>query len=543
MEWSLVGVHDAVAAAAPDRDALVWGTTRRTNRELQTRSSGLAAFLQTRGVGLRRERDELERWECGQDRVALLLHNCPEYVETMLGCYRARAVPFNVNQHYRPAEIRTLFEVVDPRAVVYHRALGPLLRVAWDLDGLVLIHVDDGSSEAALPGSRPYDEAVAWSGDDVAVPVPAPDDVYLVCTGGTTGAPKAVIWRQGDIYISALGGDPEATADTIAQRTAPGAGSWFAVPPLMHAAAQWTAFGGLLNGATIVLHDDSKPFDARAILETAERERVNLLTIVADAYARPLIEELRRRPYDLSGLGRIATGGAVTSATAKRELLELIPGVHIVDGYGASETGGMAHGQSSRDGQATGFAPAVGAAVLSDDRTRFLEPGDDEIGWTSRRGRVPLGYLGDPGRTAATFPVIGGERVSVPGDRAQYRPDGTIVILGRDANVINTGGEKVFVEEVEQVLLQHPAILDALAVGSPDERYGECVVAIVELADGQAIDAGEVREHVAASLARFKAPRRVAFCERIARHASGKPDYQWARATALEAVDATVPVP
>jgi fatty-acyl-CoA synthase len=307
----------------------------------------------------------------------------------------------------------------------------------------------------------------------------------------------------------------------------------------MHAAAQWTAFSGLHNGGTVVLHDDSQPFDARRILEVAEREGVRMMSIVGDAYAGPLVEALRHGSYDLSSLTLIGTGGAATGEQHKEALLDLLPQLTIVDGYGASETGGMAFGARSRSTRPDGFTPGAGADVVSEDRTRFLSPGDDEVGWTARRGRVPLGYLGDPGRTEATFPIIDGERVAIPGDRAQRLPDGSIRMLGRDAMVVNTGGEKVFVEEVEEVLRRHPDVADALAVGRPSERFGQEVVAVVAPREGATLDPSSLREFVAADIARFKAPRAVAVCDRVRRHANGKADYRWAQEVARTAVDAT----
>jgi fatty-acyl-CoA synthase len=307
----------------------------------------------------------------------------------------------------------------------------------------------------------------------------------------------------------------------------------------MHAAAQWTAFAAIHGGGTVVLHDDSRPFDARTILETVERERVNLMSIVGDAFARRLIDEMRRRTYDLSSLGTLATGGAVTSADAKQQLLDLLPHALIVDGYGASETGGMAFGATGRGAVTRTFSLGAGAAVLSADRTRFLSPGDDEVGWTARRGRVPLGYLGDRAKTEQTFPLIGGERVAVPGDRARLTPEGQIVLLGRDSLVINSGGEKIFVEEVEEVLRRHDDVVDAVVVGRPSDRFGEEVVGIVQLRPGAAVDAAALREFAAASIARFKAPRAIAFCDAVRRHASGKADYGWARSVAARAVAAS----
>jgi fatty-acyl-CoA synthase len=288
-----------------------------------------------------------------------------------------------------------------------------------------------------------------------------------------------------------------------------------------------------------VLHDDTAPFDARTILETIARERVTFISIVGDAFARRLIDELRRTPYDLASLQTIATGGAFTSEACKQALFELLPHITIVDGYGASETGGMAFGATRRGSELRGFTRGAGAAVLSADRTRFLAPGEDEVGWTARRGHVPLGYLGDRAKTEQTFPIIDGQRVAVPGDRARLAPDNTIVLLGRDSLVVNSGGEKIFVEEVEDVLRRHPAVADALVVGRPSERFGEEVVGIVQLRPEAVADASELREFAARAIARFKAPRAIAFSDHIRRHASGKPDYPWARSVAAQAVAAT----
>ncbi|WP_026311041.1 AMP-binding protein [Parafrankia elaeagni] len=580
-EWSLPAVLDVVTDVAPDRDMLVSATTRRSYAQVRDRTRHLAAHFRQHGLGVRRERRELRRWECGQSTVALVMSNCPEYLEAMIGAFRARAVPFNVNHHYAPREIGALLGQVGADAVVYHRRLGPKIAQAarfdtrldtrlgtrfdtrldtrlgtrfdtrldtrldtqpgGTLDGLLLIDVDDGSGVAPLPGSTPFPSAVAGAEGVHDLPVPSPDDLYLVCTGGTTGTPKGVLWRQGDVYVSATGGVDGATRDVIAEIAEAGAGVWFAAPPLMHGASQWTAFAGLVNGGTVVLHDDSRPFDAREILRTVERERVTMMSIVGDAYARPLMDEISAGSYDLASLVRLGTGGATTSAGLKQALLDLLPQLTVVDGYGASETGGMAFGTSTSGRPAHRFRLSAGAAVLSADRSRFLDPSDDEVGWTARVGRIPLGYLGDRVRTEQTFPLVDGRRTSVPGDRAHYNSDGDIIVLGRDAMVVNTGGEKVFVEEVEEVLRQHPDILDALVVGRPNDRYGEEVVALVQLRAGTQLSPASVREHVAGQVARFKAPRAVLLCPRIGRHVTGKADYIWARRAALEAVSATVP--
>ena len=537
-EWSLARAFEAIAEAAPDRDMLVWRGSRRSYAEVGARVRGLADFLGRRGLGLQRERGELQRWECGQSPVALVLHNRPEYIEAMLGCYRARAVPFNVNQHYRPAEIRSLLDQVGAEAVVYQRALGPLIAEALGPRDPVLIDVDDGSGVPALEGSSSFEDATAGE-SGMELPEPDPDDLYIVCTGGTTGSPKAVLWRQGDIFVSAMGGSEDASRESLMRTASESEATWFAASPLMHAAAQWTVFAAIHMGSTVVLHDDTEPFDARTILETIERERVSQMSIVGDAFARRMIEELRAGDYDLTSLRILGTGGATTSASSKEALLELLPDLIIVDGYGASETGGMAYGASRRKSRAAGFSPRQGAAVLSADRSRFLTPGEGEIGWTARRGSVPLGYLGDPERTEETFPVIEGQRVAVPGDRARLGADGEIELIGRDSLVLNSGGEKIFVEEVEAVLLRHPDVVDAMVIGRPSERFGEEVVGIVQLRANAQPSPGELREFVADSIARFKAPRAIAVCERVQRHPSGKPNYPWARSVAEQAVAAT----
>jgi acyl-CoA synthetase (AMP-forming)/AMP-acid ligase II len=535
-EWSLPAVLDVVTAAVPDREMVVWKSTRRTFADVAERTRRLGAFFQGRGLGARRERPDLERWECGQSTVAILLSNCPEYLEAMVGSFRARAVPVNVNHHYNRQEVASLLDQIDVDAVVYHRRLAPLLAPA--AGGRLLVHVDDGSDVVPLPGSVSFADALAEGGDVGSLPAPSPDDLYLVCTGGTTGKPKGVLWRQADMYVSCLSGIDGASAEQVAADAVAGAGVWFAASPLMHAAAQWTAFTALHRGGTVVLHEDAHHFDAQVILETAARERAMLLTIVGDAYARPMVAALRSGRYDLSALAVIGTGGAITSTVHRDALLESLPHIVIRDGYGASESGAMGAGVARKGEDTRHFQLAEGGAVLSADRSRFLRPGEDEIGWVARTGRVPLGYLNDRERTERTFPVIDGQRVAIPGDRATIAADGSLVMLGRDAMVINTGGEKVFVEEVEEAIRRHPDVLDALVVGRPHQRFGDEVVAIVQARPGSDLTPRAVREFTTLSVARFKAPRAVVLCDRIRRHPTGKPDYTWARGAARDAVSA-----
>ncbi len=538
-QWSIPAVIDVVAGAIPDADMLIEPDVRLTHAEVQSRTRRLAAHLLAEGLGLRRERSELERWECGQSPVALVMSNCHEYIESMIGCYRARATCFNVNHHYRPAEVAGLLGSIGAEAVIYERRFAPLLEGDSANATRVLIDVDDDSGVEPLAGSTGFEDAIGAQADDPVLPEPSPDDIHMVCTGGTTGTPKGVLWRQGDVWVGSMGGAPDATAESIAAAARSGLPPYFPAPPLMHAAAQWTAFAGLSAGAAVVLHDDSRHFDARAILDLAERERVMLMSIVGEAFARPIVDELRKGRHDLSSLLVLATGGAATSEGTKAELLELLPHLTIIDGYGASETGAAALAASTRDDRKRDFTPAAGSLVVSEDRGRFLEPGDTETGWAARVGLIPLGYLNDRNRTLDTFPEVDGVRVAIPGDRAHFDAEGRIAMLGRDSLVINSGGEKVFVEEVEEALRRHRDIDDALVVGRPHDRFGQEVVALVELRSGAALEAQEIREIAAETVARFKAPRAVLVCDKVGRLPTGKPDYTWAREVAADAVDAT----
>ena len=348
----------------------------------------------------------------------------------------------------------------------------------------LLLSVDDGSAVSDLPGAVSLDDALAQGNTDHNVTAP-PDDLLMICTGGTTGRPKGVLWRQSDIYVSSMLGADHESAQEIHDKVSRAAGPpWFAVSPLMHAAGMWTAFAAIMAGTTVVLYDTRRKLDPRAVWQTAEREKVGMMTMVGDAYAAPLVEELRRGRYDLSSLNAIGTGGAATNPKYQRALLELLPHMTLINGYGSSETGNMGFGNSQGDTRTDTFTLREGGLVLSEDYSRFLRPGEREIGWAAREGRIPLGYFNDPDATRKTFPEVDGKRVVISGDRASLEEDGTLRLFGRDSLVVNTGGEKVFVEEVEEVLRAHPSVADALVVGRPSGRWGEELVALVELRDG-----------------------------------------------------------
>ncbi|WP_156685854.1 acyl-CoA synthetase [Mycobacterium sp. Marseille-P9652] len=534
-EWTVGAVFDAIADAVPDRLMTVCGDRRSTFAESASRTNRFANFLSGRGFGVYAERERLEPWECGQDRVALIMYN-DLYPDMVIGCLKARTVPVNVNHHYAPGEIRDLLDYVRPRAIVYHRSLGARFADVLPPGGTeLMVSVDDGSGAAPLAGSVSLDEAMA-AGDPDSHPVGSPDDLIMMCTGGTTGRPKGVLWRQSDMYVSSMVGADHDSVTEIHDKVRNGGPPWFAVSPLMHAAGMWTAFAALCAGLPVVLYDDRSKLDVRSVWETAARERVGMMTMVGDAYAGPLVAELRAGDYELSSLNAIGTGGAATHAKYKRALMECLPHVTIIEGYGSSESGNMAFGHSRGGHASETFEPRAGASVVSADRSRFLRPGENEIGWAARTGRIPLGYFGDAEATRWTFPEIDGRRVVIPGDRASIESDGTIRLFGRDSLVVNTGGEKVFVEEVEEVLRAHPGVADALVVGRPSERWGQEVVALIATHPAARVTDDDLYRLCTERLAHFKAPKAFLFVPEVRRLGNGKPNYRWAREQATQQV-------
>ena len=545
MAFTLAAANEAIAVAIPDREAIVTATRRVTWRELQLRTRRLANLLLAAGLGCHRERAALQPWESGQDHLALYLYNGHEYLEGMLGAAKARAAAFNVNYRYVDDELLALLTDAQARAILYHSAFAPRLhRILPRLPQIkLLLQVDDDSGEALLPGALKYEPALQSASDALPAVEPSADDLYIIYTGGTTGMPKGVLWRQEDIFFAALGGrvpggDAVSSIDELVGRAAYGELlRMLPAAPFMHNAGHWAAFITLHQGGTVVVQGNPRRLDADDIWRTVERERVFTLSIVGDAFAHPLIDQLRAAQYDLSNLRIIGSGGTTLSPALKQALLDLLPDIMIIDGFGASETG--AQGTTvSTSGQTTGSAFMMDehTVVLDARLTRRLQPGEAEIGWLARCNHVPLGYLGDAAATQRAYPVIDGVRYAVPGDRAQVTPEGAIQILGRDSVCINSGGEKVFAEEVERALKQHPAVLDVLVTGTPSPRWGEQVTAVVALRPGVHASEDELREAAAAMLARYKLPRAFVFVEAVVRTPSGKPDYRWAKVTATAAL-------
>jgi 3-oxocholest-4-en-26-oate---CoA ligase len=531
-EWTLGAVLDAIADVVPDRLMTICGDRRSTYAESAERTRRVGNFLAARGFGAHHERDALNRWECGQDRVALIMNN-DLYPDMVIGCLKGRVVPVNINHYYTPREVEELLDYVKPRGVIYHRALGA--KFADVLSRIELkVSIDDSSAAPELTGSVSLEDALAQGDTDYDVAA-SPDDLIMICTGGTTGRPKGVLWRQCDMYVLSMNGADHQAVGEIHDKVRQGGAPWYAVSPLMHAAGMWTAFAATMSGLTAILYDNRGKFDPRIVLETVQREKPGLMTMVGDAYAAPLIAELQRNSYNLSSLFAIGTGGAATNPKYQRALLEAMPQITLINGYGSSETGNMAFAHSQRGNENDTFLFREGGLVLSDDYSRFLDPGEPEVGWVARSGRIPLGYFNDETATATTFPEVDGQRVVISGDRASVEPDGTLRLFGRDSLVVNTGGEKVFVEEVEEVVRAHPSVEDALVVGRPSERWGEEIVAIVALRpDCIDLQVESLAEHCASHLARFKAPKQFISVEQVRRLGNGKADYRWAKSVAQQ---------
>ena len=546
MEFNLAVIAAAVADAVPDRDYFVQGSQRLTYRSFMDRAHQLANALVERGLGCHRERNSLANHESGQDHLALYMYNCHEFLEANVGAFAARVAPFNVNYRYVDDELVYLLNDQKATAIVYHSAFAPTLeRVRRSVPTLrVLLQVADDTDHGLLAGAEWYENAL--SPQPVAAPaaLPSPDDLYVLCTGGTTGMPKGVMWRQADIFVSALGGTStrtrseftsleEIVAEAVARsdrfRNMPTA-------PFMHGAAQWNALTALTHGNRCVIPTAVRSLDPADVWRMVEREKVTMLQIVGDAFARPLLDELDRHSYDLEALKIIMNGGAVLSIGSKQRLIDHLPHVTVGDGLGTSEAGSTGTSMSTAGGVAASvFDLSPNVHVLSAGLTHPLPPGTDELGWMATAGRIPLGYLGDAEKTAATFPTIDGVRYVVAGDRAKLLADGRMELHGRDSVTINSGGEKIFAEEVEQAIIAHPAVADVVVCGRPSERWGSEVVAIVKLRPGTTATTDELLRLAGEHLARYKLPKAFVFSEHIQRSPAGKADYRWAKEQALAA--------
>ena len=535
-QFPVAEIHEAIAATRPDAECLVFRDQRLTWAEVTERTRRLANHLIGAGLGCHTERSELQGHESGQDHLAIYLHNGNEYLEAMLGSFKARVAPFNVNYRYVAEELHYLLTDSNAAAAVVHSQFAPTLaEVLPDLPNLrVILQVPDSSGNPLLPGAVWYEDALAAASPEKPAVQWSADDLYILYTGGTTGMPKGVLWRNGDANQECFGGSKAETMEEILAEANTELKALLA-PPFMHGAGHWVSFRTWNGGGTVFVQSVPERLDPTDIWGLIERERLNFLLIVGDAFGRPLLDELERRTYDLSSLTVLLSGGAPLSANLKDELLRHLPTLMIVDGLGSSEAGGQLSHVSAGSGATTGTFPiSPGNHVLGEDLDKVLEPGDPELGWLAKSGNLALGYLGDPAKTARTYPVIDGVRYAVPGDRARLRADGIIELHGRDSVTINSGGEKIFAEEVEAAIKAHPGVYDCVVAGRPSERWGNEVVAVVRVREGHTVTDADLLAEAERHIARYKLPKAIVYVDNVVRSPSGKADYRWAKAMAVE---------
>jgi 3-oxocholest-4-en-26-oate---CoA ligase len=516
-------IWEAIADAVGDRTAIVHGSTIRTWSEFDDRASRLAGFLADAGVG-------------HGSFVAIDMWNCPENLEAIYAAFKLRAVPFNVNFRYRESELAYLLEDAKADAVVFDHDLADRVAGAvGTLDRPVTL-VETGR-EASVEGAISLDAVLASAHPAPRIPRSGYDEL-VIYTGGTTGRPKGVVWEH--FVVSNQGGLAERTpplAEHVAEAAKPGKGMSLVIAPLMHATGLFGAMGGLTGGGGVVLCA-SRSLNPKEILTAIQTRRVQQFSVIGDAVAKPILEELDRaaaegHPYDLSSVKSIGNTGVVWSAEVKQGFLA--HGDFVVrDGINSTEGAGFAVMESRRgDEVVTGRFKLGPNARIVDENLVDVVPGSGQVGYLAVTGLLPKGYLNDPEKSARTWPVIDGRRYTMPGDMATVDLDGTVTLMGRSSEVVNTGGEKVFVEEVEQAITSHPAVFDVLVVGLPDERWGSRVTAVVSLAPGCHATGREIIDHVGAQLADYKRPRQVVFVDAVPRSPTGKADRMAAKQLAL----------
>jgi acyl-CoA synthetase (AMP-forming)/AMP-acid ligase II len=530
--FNFADVWEAVAPRVADRTALVCGDERRTYGELAERVNRLARHLRSIGVA-------------PGEHVGICMPNRVEWLETFLAAFTVRAVPVNLNHRYTATELIPLLRGDGATTIVFDASTEHELSWVASKVGNIRHRIRVGP-----PAAHPDGVGVAAENYEVVVAAQRPeplhvagrsgDDHYVIYTGGTTGRPKGVVWRQEDAFFACIGGgDPTRLEgavqrpEQVIERISHAPLSYLPVAPLMHAAAQWTTMSWLFAGGQTTLMPGS--LDPEAVWQAVQDEAVNMVTVVGDAVGRPLMDMWDTHPgrWDVSSLLALSNGGAPMSPALKARIAATFPSLALVDGFGSSETGAQGSqrlqpGDAGRSGGLTRFRAYADTVVLDED-LRPVEPGSGAIGRVGLRGRIPLGYHNDPEKTGETFVEVAGARHVLTGDMATVEADGTIALLGRGSQCINTGGEKVFPEEVEAALHGHPAVADVLVTGVPDERWGSAVVAVVQPkagADPPTLD--ELRAHGRPTLAGYKLPKRLVLVDEVRRSPAGKADYRWA---------------
>jgi acyl-CoA synthetase (AMP-forming)/AMP-acid ligase II len=538
MAYNLADLFEHTVDLVADREVLVVGDERRTYGQLEERANRLGHHLAAAGL------------QPG-DHLGIYGANSAEWIEGALASYKIRVVPVNVNYRYVEEELRYLFDNADLKALIFDRELAPRIEAIRASLPLLqhLVHIEDGTDPALTDdvltrlGSVAFEDAIASGSADRDFPPRSDDDHYIIYTGGTTGMPKGVVWRHEDVFFALGGGIDAYTNERVADdwalakkaAEADGGMTSLNLPPLMHGAAQWGFWRFAFEGNRVVFL--GRRFDPAEVWRTIEREKVNTVSITGDAMARPMIEALEElggpSALDLSSMFVLASTAAIFSPTVKDRYLEHFPDLMLIDAIGSSETGSNGMRMVGKgDTQNKGGGPTVQAArdaVVLDPDFNELPAGSGLQGRLARRGNVPVAYYKDPEKSAATF-VIGptGSRYALAGDEAVLEADGTITLLGRGSQCINSGGEKIFPEEVESALKAHPEVFDAVVVGVPDDRWGQRVAAVVQPRPGAAPTLDALDAHCRGYLAGYKVPKEVHLVAEVVRSPSGKPDYPWA---------------
>jgi acyl-CoA synthetase (AMP-forming)/AMP-acid ligase II len=529
MEFNLADLFEAAVDAYPDREYLVANGKRRTYAQMEARANQLAHYLAAQGVG-------------PGDHVGIYAYNSVEWVETAWAVFKLRAVWININYRYVKDELRYLLTNADLKGLVYQREFSPLVAALLPElpDMRLLLVIEDGTDAEPAPGSVGYESALDGQSSARDFGPRSGDDLYILYTGGTTGMPKGVVWRHEDVFY-ALGGGTDPTTNTrvtdpavMVQKGANGPMVHLPVAPLMHGATQWGVMGQSFVGSKIVL---MAKFDPDAVWRLVGEEGVNSVMITGDAMGKPLVEQLdtpEASSYDLSSLLAVVSSAALFSAPVKDQFFERLPHLLITDAIGSSEGGNNGMTVITAGNTAMKSGPTVhllGQTVVFDENLELVAPGSGVIGKIARSGDIPVGYYNDPKKTAEVFIEVGGTRYVMPGDYATVEEDGSITLLGRGSIVINSGGEKIFPEEVESAVRSHPDVMDAIVCGAPDERWGQTVAAIVQPRAGHTAPSLEaLQEHCRDFVAGYKLPRRLHVVDAVERSPSGKPDYTWAAA-------------
>ncbi|MET7720087.1 acyl-CoA synthetase [Streptomyces mirabilis] len=537
MEYNLADLFESVVDVVPGREALVYidhpGTGaehRLTYAQLDAAANRVAHHLIDSGIR-------------PGEHLGLHLYNGVEYVQTVLGCLKARIVPVNVNYRYVEEELVYLYQDADLVALVFDTEFTDRVAAALPRASALrhLLRVGDAAADAASLPALDFAEAEAAGSPERGFPPRSADDQFIIYTGGTTGMPKGVMWRQEDLFFSGLGGgaptgEPVTKPEELAERVAAGGEgiTFFPTPPLMHGTSTLTAFIGFNFGQRVVIH---RKFVPEEVLRTVEREKVTSMSLVGDAMLRPLIDALRgpMKGTDCSSMFSVSSSGAIMSETVREQFQSLVPNVMLLNNYGSSESG--FNGTATADsGAGQGFRLRVNSRTQVVDPATYEPVTVGEPGRVAQRGHVPLGYYNDPKKTAETFFQKDGERWVLLGDMATVDEEGIVTVLGRGSQCINTGGEKVYPEEVEQALKSHPDVYDALVAGVPDEKWGNHVAAVVQLREGAGSPSLEdIQTHCRGHLAGYKIPRQLVITDTIQRSPSGKADYRWARSVATQA--------